>query len=129
MSSCYAIWPYQRLATFQGLMNDIFRPFLRRHILVFFDNILVYSNSWVAHLWHLEQVFQALQAHSLVVNLKKCVLGRTEVEYHDHIVSFAGVNMDPVKVSAVLSWPTPSTLKGIRGFLGLTGYYRRFIKD
>ena len=110
-------------------MNDIFRPFLRRHILVFFDNILVYSNSWVAHLWHLEQVFQALQAHSLVVNLKKCVLGRTEVEYHDHIVSFAGVNMDPVKVSAVLSWPTPSTLKGIRGFLGLTGYYRRFIKD
>ncbi|XP_042044637.1 uncharacterized protein LOC121790506 [Salvia splendens] len=116
-------------ATFQSLMNDIFRPSLRKFVLVFFDDILVYSASWDAHLEHLRQVFRALEAHSLVVNPKKCLLARRQVEYLGHVVSSAGVSMDPSKVSAVLRWPTPTSLKTVRGFLGLTGYYRRFIRD
>ena len=116
-------------ATFQSLMNDIFRPLQRRHALVFFDDILVYSKTWEAHISHLRQVFQLLQTHSLVVNPKKCLLGRNEVEYLGHIVSAASVHMDPSKISAVVRWPTPTSLKGVRGFLGLTGYYRRFIRN
>ncbi|KAL1544617.1 hypothetical protein AAHA92_21443 [Salvia divinorum] len=116
-------------ATFQSLMNDIFRSFLRKFVLVFFDDILVYSDSWTSHTDHLRRVFHSLEEHSLVVNSKKCLLGRKSVEYLGHIVSFDGVRMDPSKVSAVLRWPTPTSLKGVRGFLGLTGYYRRFIRD
>ncbi|XP_041999963.1 uncharacterized protein LOC121749458 [Salvia splendens] len=116
-------------ATFQSLMNDIFRLALRKFVLVFFDDILVYSATWADHMRHLRQVFEALNAHALVVNAKKCLLGRASVEYLGHIMSFEGVKMDPAKVSAVLRWPTPTSLKSIRGFLGLTGYYRRFIKD
>ncbi|XP_042031797.1 uncharacterized protein K02A2.6-like [Salvia splendens] len=116
-------------ATFQSLMNDIFRPALRKFVLVFFDDILVYSTSWDDHVRHLRRVFKVLNAHALVINAKKCLLGRSSVEYLGHIVSFDGVRMDPAKISAVLRWPTPTSLKSIRGFLGLTGYYRRFIKD
>lgn len=116
-------------ATFQSLMNDIFRPALRKFVLVFFDDILVYSSTWSDHMRHLRRVFEALHTHDLVVNSKKCLLGRDNVEYLGHIVSNEGVKMDPAKISAVLRWPTPTSLKGVRGFLGLTGYYRRFIRD
>lgn len=78
---------------------------------------------------HLCQVFQQLQSHSLVINPKKCSLGRQEVEYLGHLVSISGVQMDPSKIAAVLKWPRPSSLRGLRGFLGLTGYYRRFIRN
>lgn len=67
-------------ATFQSLMNDIFGPYLRRFVLVFFDDILVYSSSWDEHMRHLEQVFGVLRDHSLVVNPKKCTIGRSQVE-------------------------------------------------
>ncbi|XP_042045394.1 uncharacterized protein LOC121791530 [Salvia splendens] len=93
-------------ATFQSLMNDIFRPALRKFVLVFFDDILVYSDSWETHMRHLRLVFDSLHANSLVVNPKKCLLGRDSVEYLGHIVSYDGVRMDPTKVSAVLRWPT-----------------------
>ena len=116
-------------ATFQSLMNDIFRPALRKFVLVFFDDILVYSATWADHMRHLRQVFETLHDHALVANAKKCLLGRDNVEYLGHIVSFEGVKMDPAKISAVLRWPTPTSLKSVRGFLGLTGYYRRFIRD
>lgn len=116
-------------ATFQKIMNDIFRPFLRRFVLVFFDDILIYSRTWHSHIQQLRQVFQLLSTHSLFINSKKCVFGTSQVEYLGHVVSSDGVRMDPGKVSAVISWPTPSSLRGLRGFLGLTGYYRRFIKD
>lgn len=116
-------------STFQSLMNDIFRHFLRKFVLVFFDDILIYSRSWSEHLQHLRQTFQVLYNHSLVINPKKCLLGRQTVEYLGHVVSGSGVHMDPSKVSAVRQWPTPKSVRGLRGFLGLTGYYRRFIRD
>ena len=116
-------------ASFQSLMNQIFQPFLRKFVLVFFDDILVYSPSFSAHLKHLETVLQTLQTHTLFVKLSKCSFGSQEVDYLGHTVSGSGVAMDKSKIQSVLDWPVPGNLKQLRGFLGLTGYYRRFIKS
>ncbi|KAM1132447.1 hypothetical protein FF1_046837 [Malus domestica] len=114
-------------ATFQQLMNDIFRPLLRKCVLVFFDDILIYSHSWADHMSHLLAVFQILQQHRLFLKKSKCSFGQQCVEYLGHIVSREGVAADPSKLQAIRDWPIPKTLKELRGFLGLTGYYRKFI--
>ncbi|XP_048323214.2 uncharacterized protein LOC107404744 [Ziziphus jujuba] len=115
-------------ATFQSLMNDIFRPYLWKFILIFFDDILVFSKSWEEHLIHLHTVLSILAANHLFAKESKCVFGVTTVEYLGHIISSAGVSADPVKVQNVREWPTPSTIREVRGFLGLARYYRKFIK-
>lgn len=89
----------------------------------------MYSFSWNDHLQHLESVLITLQRHELYVKLSKCSFGATEVDYLGHKVSGKGVSMEGTKIQAVLEWPTPSNIKQLRGFLGLTGYYRRFIKS
>ncbi|MCH92729.1 Ty3/gypsy retrotransposon protein, partial [Trifolium medium] len=116
-------------ASFQSLMNHVFQSVLRKFVLVFFDDILVYSPSWLTHLDHLKLVLQLLSDHQLFVKLSKCSFGMTEVEYLGHVVSGMGVTMDKHKVQAIVDWPIPSNVKQLRGFLGLTGYYRRFIKS
>ncbi|MCH84440.1 hypothetical protein A2U01_0005272, partial [Trifolium medium] len=85
--------------------------------------------SWLTHLNHLQTVLQLLSEHHLFVKLSKCSFGMQEVEYLGHVVSGNGVTMDKIKVQVVLDWPTPTNVKQLRGFLGLTGYYRRFIKS
>ena len=116
-------------ATFQALMNDVFRPFLRKFVLVFFDDILVYSPSWHSHLHHLETVLQLLQKESLFANLSKCLFGVSEIDYLGHTINGSGVHMERDKVQAVLEWQQPHNIRQLRGFLGLTGYYRRFIRN
>ncbi|GAU37691.1 hypothetical protein TSUD_164940 [Trifolium subterraneum] len=116
-------------STFQSLMNTVFRSVLRKHVLVFFDDILVYSQDWNSHLVHLEEVLSLLVDHSLVANRKKCQFAQRSVEYLGHLISEEGVAVDPSKVVSVSQWPQPKNVKGVRGFLGLTGYYRKFIKD
>lgn len=115
-------------ATFQAVMNDIFRPFLRKSVVVFFDDILIYSPTWSQHLVDVQQALRILLQHQFVVNQKKCSFGQTSIEYLGHIINGDGVAMDPKKITAVLEWPIPKTIKGLRGFLGLTGYYRKFIR-
>ncbi|KAL4577127.1 hypothetical protein LXL04_013230 [Taraxacum kok-saghyz] len=115
-------------ATFQAIMNDVFRPYLRRMVVVFFDDILIYSPTWQQHLLDLECVLQILLQNHFVVNKKKCSFGQTAIEYLGHIINGVGVAMDPKKIEAVLDWPIPKNVKGLRGFLGLTGYYRKFIR-
>ncbi|PKI48775.1 hypothetical protein CRG98_030817 [Punica granatum] len=115
-------------STFQGLMNEVFRPHLRKFVLVFFDDIMVFSQDWMEHMEHLRKVFSLLREHSLFAKLSKCSFREEKVEYLRHYVSVAGVSTDPKKLRAVQEWPIPSTLKQLRGFLGLTGYYRRFVK-
>lgn len=114
-------------ATFQSIMNQIFKPHLRKFVLVFFDDILVYSKSWQEHLAHLSQVLEVLQHHCFVVNQKKCSFASRKVEYLGHVISEQGVAVDPAKTNSILEWPIPHNVKGVRGFLGLTGYYRKFI--
>ncbi|CAH9069028.1 unnamed protein product [Cuscuta europaea] len=115
-------------ATFQSFMNDVFRKVLRKCVLVFFDDILVYSPSWESHLEYLELVLKLLHEHQLYAKLSKCCFGKKQMEYLGHTVSAEGIAMETSKVQAVLDWPVPDNLKQLRGFLGLTVYYRRFIK-
>ncbi|MCH81106.1 RNA-directed DNA polymerase (Reverse transcriptase), partial [Trifolium medium] len=116
-------------STFQSLMNDVFRSLLRKHVLVFFDDILIYSKDWDSHIKHLKEVLSLLNDHKLVANRKKCSFAQKSVEYLGHLITGEGVACDPNKVISVVQWPQPRNVKGVRGFLGLTGYYRKFIKD
>lgn len=115
-------------STFQSLMNQIFLPHLKKFILVFFDDILVYSSKWTNHLSHLRETFKILRDNVLYVKQSKCAFGVQQIDYLGHIISQDGVAMDGSKVDAVVNWPQPTTLKGLRGFLGLAGYYMRFIQ-
>ena len=114
--------------TFQGLMNHVFEPILRKFLLVFFDDILIYSKSWDDHLEHLDMVFSILRHHQLYLKMSKCTFGATRIEYLGHFISTEGISTDPIKIKAVESWPTPTNQKQVRSFLGLANYYRRFIQ-
>jgi hypothetical protein len=85
-------------ATFQALMNDVLCPFLRRFVLVFFDDILIYSSSWVDHLRHFRAMLTVLQQHQLFIKCSKCAFGASSIAYLGHVISDAGVAMDPAKV-------------------------------
>jgi hypothetical protein len=99
-------------ATFQALMNDVLRPFLRRFVLVFFDDILIYSRTWADHLRQLRTVLDALRHHQLFVKRSKCSFGTSVVAYLGHVISAAGVAMDPAKVQAIIDWSTPPLTSG-----------------
>lgn len=115
-------------ATFQQIMNTIFSPLLRKLVLVFVDDILVYSPTLEDHIQHLQQVFHILGEHQFLLKQSKCSFAKQSLEYLGHIISAGGVSTDPAKIQAVTSWPVPQDLKQLRVFLGLLGYYRKFIK-
>jgi hypothetical protein len=99
--------------TFQSLMNELLQAYIRKFVLVFFDDILIYSSTWAEHLQHVKMVFQLMRVHRLFIKRSKCVFGSTSVAYLSHIISADGVAMDPDKVSAVASWLTPHTVKAL----------------
>ena len=94
---------------------------------MFFNDILIYNKTWEEHLNQIRLVLNTLLQHKFFANGKKCEFGKKEMKYLEHIISEKGVKMDPQKVATVEQWPIPKNLKSLRRFLGLTGYYRRFI--
>jgi hypothetical protein len=116
-------------ATFQCVMNSVFAPFLHKFVIVFLDDILVYSDSWSAHLDHLRQVLSTLQQAQLFAKLSKCQFGKTSIHYLGHIISDTGVSTDPNKTEVMRRWHVPINQTELWGFLGLTGYYRKFVRN
>lgn len=108
-------------SSFQAEMNELFIPMLRQGVLVFFDDILVYSNNWEDHLRQLEEVLNILYTNSFYAKLSKCEFGRDRVTYLGHIISVKGVQVDPEKISAIRMWNYPCNIKQLRSFLGLAG--------
>lgn len=116
-------------ATFQQLMNTILKKYLRKFVLVFFDDILVFSKTFKEHLEHLKELFETLQANQLYARVSKCTFAQPQVEYLGHVIRGDGVATDPIKIEVVVKWPIPDNVTKLRSFLGLTGYYKRFIQN
>ncbi|KAJ9520421.1 hypothetical protein QJQ45_000182 [Haematococcus lacustris] len=114
-------------ATFQQLMNDVFKPHLDDFVLVYLDDILVFSKSAADHERHLHLTLSLLWQHQLCANLAKCAFWLDTVDFLGHIVSAAGIQPDPTKVKAVLDWPAPQDKHQLRSFLGTANYYRRLL--
>ena len=114
---------------FMDYMNRIFHPYLDRFVVVFIDDILVYSKTREEHDEHLRIVLQTLRDRQLYAKWSKCQFWLSEVSFLGHVISQVGIAVDPSKVRAVLEWESPKSVSEIRSFLGLAGYYRKFILD
>ncbi|KAJ9543424.1 hypothetical protein OSB04_023131 [Centaurea solstitialis] len=117
------------LAVFMDLMNRVCRPFLDKSVIVFIDDILVYSKDAAEHERHLREVLSVLRDEKLYAKFSKCEFWLHEVQFLGHVVSRDGIKVDPAKIEAMMSWKSPTNPSEIRSFLGLAGYYRRFIQD
>jgi hypothetical protein len=111
------------------LMNKMFMEYLDRFVIVFIDDILIFSKTMEEHEEHLRLVLEKLRSNQLHAKFSKCEFWLTEVAFLGHVISAGGVSIDPGKVKDVLNWMPPTTISEIQSFLGLVGYYRRFIKD
>jgi hypothetical protein len=135
MNSCHYVFlvvPFGMCnspSTFQSLMNHVLCSFLCPFLLVFFDDILIYSKTWTSHLTHVDQVLHLISKHKIFLKQSKCAFGALEVEYLGHIIGKDGVWVDPKKIEAMQDWPRPKNLNSLHGFLGLMGYYRKFVQN
>ena len=116
------------LATFMDLMNRVFRPYVDQFIVVFKDDILVYSKDWEDHDTHLRGVIETLRKEQLYAKLSKCEFWLGEVFFLGHIVSEEGIRVDPKKIEVIIEWKPPRNVTKVRSFLGFTSYYKRFVK-
>jgi hypothetical protein len=114
--------------TFESCMKHIFRDKLRKSVLVFFDDILVYNKTWQEHMRCLDEVLSIMEAQSLYPKESKCESGMTELLYLGHIISAQGVQVHQEKIRSILDWPIPRNVAELRSFFGLCGYYRSFFK-
>jgi hypothetical protein len=110
-------------------MNCTLAPLLRKCALVFFDDILVYSGTLEDHVIHLKQVLQLLAQDKWQVKHSKCSFAQRQVDYLGHVILAQGVATDPQKIAAIEHWPVLDSVKQLRSFLGLTGYYHKFVKN
>jgi hypothetical protein len=116
-------------AIFMDLMNRVCRPYLDKFVIVFIDDVLIYSKTEAEHEEHLRLVLQLLKQERLYAKLSKCEFWLREVQFLGHIICEEGIKVDPSKIEAVMNWESPKTPTEIKSFLGLAGYYRRFIRD
>lgn len=115
--------------TFMQLMNDIFRDYLDQFVVVYLDDILVYSKNVDDHVKHVRCILERLAEHKLYAKKSKCQFGMSELEFLGHIVTDQGLKADPRKVKAIAEWTIPQNVRDIQSFLGLANYYRAFIRD
>ena len=113
--------------TFMRMMDNLLRPFTNSFVVVYLDDILIFSRSWEEHLQHIQQVLNTLRQHQLYANLEKCSFGMTQIQYLGYIVDEDGVHVDPSKIQVIQDWPAPTTLTELRSFLGLANFYRKFV--
>ncbi|GJV43572.1 putative reverse transcriptase domain-containing protein [Tanacetum coccineum] len=116
-------------AIFMDLMNRVCKPYLDKFVIVFIDDILIYSKSEEEHEVHLKTILDLLQKEKLYAKFSKCEFWLQEVQFLGHVVNHDGIHVDPSKVESVKNWKTPESSTEIRSFLGLAGYYRRFIEN
>ncbi|KAL0554317.1 hypothetical protein IC582_008236 [Cucumis melo] len=116
-------------AVFLDLMNRVFKDFLDSFVIVFIDDILIYSKTEAEHEEHFHQILETLRANRLYAKFSKCEFWLKKVSFLGHVVSSEGVSVDPAKIEAIINLPRLSTVSEIRSFLGLAGYYRRFVED
>ncbi|KAL9281200.1 putative nucleotidyltransferase, Ribonuclease H [Arabidopsis thaliana] len=109
-------------------MNIVFQEFLDEFVIIFIDDILVYSKSPEEHEVHLRRVMEKLREQKLFAKLSKCSFWQREMSFLGHIISAEGVSVDPEKIEVIRDWPRPTNATEIRSFLGLAGYYKRFVK-
>ncbi|KAK8584267.1 hypothetical protein V6N12_068513 [Hibiscus sabdariffa] len=114
--------------TFMDLMNRIFKPYLDKFVVVFIDDILIYSHNKDEHVEHLRIVLQTLRDHQLYAKFSKCEFWLSEVAFLGHVISVKGIMVDPKKIQTILDWQPPRNVSKARSFLGLAGYYRRFVR-
>ncbi len=116
-------------SVFQAYINDVFRDMLNRGVIVYIDDILVYSDSLENHIQQVRAALQRLIEHQLYAKMEKCEFHQTQVSFLGYIISSEGVAMDDKKVQFVLNWPQPKTVKELQRFLGFANFYRRFIRN
>ncbi|KAJ0555858.1 putative nucleotidyltransferase, Ribonuclease H [Helianthus annuus] len=116
-------------AVFMDLMNRVCKPYLDKFVIVFIDDILIYSKTKAEHEQHLRAILELLKKEQLYAKFSKCEFWLREVQFLGHVVNGDGIHVDPTKIEAIKNWETPKTPTEIRQFLGLAGYYRRFIED
>jgi len=128
----YKVMPFRLVnapATFQTMMNKILREFLDDGVVVYLDDILIYSENMDDHINLVQKVLDPLEQHDLAVSLKKLVFHQEEVEFQGYIVKTSGVTMSDRKVKSVQNWAHPRSVKEFQIFIGFANFYRRFIKD
>ena len=116
-------------STFMRLMNEVLKRFLGKFVIVYLDDILIFSKTKEEHLEHVRQVLQRLKEEKLMINLKKCSFMQEEIVYLGLGISDDGLKMDPEKIKAILEWPTPENVGEVRSFDGFASFYKEFIRN
>ncbi|XP_073354821.1 uncharacterized protein [Aegilops tauschii subsp. strangulata] len=127
----FRVMPYglaYALATFQGVVDTVLKPVLRHGVLAFMDDILIHSEELEEHRQLLKRVLQLLAEKDLKAKMSKCTFSQQEISYLGHVISDKGVAIDKSKIQVVQEWPQPQNVKELRGFFGLAGYYRKFVR-
>lgn len=115
-------------STFMRLMNEVLKDFTRKFVIVYLDEILIFSRTKEEHLRHVDMVLRRLSEEELMINMEKCLFMQEELTYFGFVISKGHLKMDQDKVNAILSWPTPRTIGEVRSFHGLAIFYRKFIR-
>ncbi|PKI67131.1 hypothetical protein CRG98_012459 [Punica granatum] len=116
-------------STFMRLMNHVLRAFIGRFIVVYFDDILVYSENFDDHKVHLKSILDVLRKEKLFANLNKCTFCTDKLVFLGFVVSAKGIQVDEEKVRAIQEWPSPTSVSNVRSFHGLASFFRRLVKD